>query len=490
MKYWLGCFLFAICFCSLNAQEAYITFSLDKDCEILVYEPLDGVYNDRVSTQRLVVEKGKAVTCRTKVDGFSSIHCKFTQLQQSCDVIAFPGDRIEVVVNTARKLFDFRGDNGKGNRLLRNIVPVPFLNEYLIMRSLFQKAYSGERILAILSAVNDSLNMDSKYRKIQELSEDRTVNPQFASVLRTQVKTFYDSYILVMLAGLLNGDGEHRLTPTMINETKAIVDSILKSSPLTEAVYKCMAGHLYAIKYAQFSEDSLQVSLGTDLSIFGPYKNYFKLDRKFQPAMIGSACMTQLKYDSKEMDLAKVQAFLNKEFPDSQYTTIVNEQLNKYMPVSEEGHYKAIFIQQQVNTIHELVQQAGLEGKYLYIDLWASWCMPCRGELSHSKEVHQLLKQYPNVVPLYISIDKEKQESTWKKLVDHYQLSGYHLRASSALEEDIKQHVFETDAYEIPRYALIAPDGTVLHRDLPRPSELDLLKDELNQLLKNDYRNN
>lgn len=484
MKYFLGCLCLVICFCHLSAQEAYLTFSLDKDCEILVYEPLDGVYNDATPTQRLTIEKGKTVTCRTEVDGFSFIHCKFTQLQQSCDVIAFPGDSIGVEVNAAQKSFDFRGDSGKGNRLLRSIVPIPFLNDYEIMYSLFQKAYSGEKISAILSAVNDSLGLDRKYRKIRKLSDNRSISPQFASVLQTEVKMCYGGFTLFMLAGLLDKDKEKILPLAMVPEVEAAVDSIMRASPLTENVFKCMSGHLYVLKYLDFCKDSLQVPPGTDLSIFGPYADYFKVDRRFQPAMFGSACLTQLKYDSKEMDLAKVQAFFNKEFPHSQYTAVVNERLKEFKQVSEEVEYDPIFLEQNVNSIHDLVQQAKLKGNYLYIDLWASWCMPCRAELIHSKEVHRLLEQYPSVVPLYISIDKEKQDAVWRDLVDHYQLSGYHLRASQPLEEDVKQRIYGSDLYEIPRYALIAPDGTVLHRNLPRPSELALLKEELDKLLK------
>src|SRR5690606_18022177 len=51
------------------------------------------------------------------------------------------------------------------------------------------------------------------------------------------------------------------------------------------------------------------------------------------------------------------------------------------------------------------------QGKLIYLDVWASWCGPCRREMPHSKE---LQKEYGDrVVFLYISCDKA--EAAWKK---------------------------------------------------------------------------
>jgi peroxiredoxin len=49
---------------------------------------------------------------------------------------------------------------------------------------------------------------------------------------------------------------------------------------------------------------------------------------------------------------------------------------------------------------------ADLRGKYVFLDFWATWCPPCRGELPYLKESWQSLKNDPNVVILGLSLDR------------------------------------------------------------------------------------
>ena len=51
------------------------------------------------------------------------------------------------------------------------------------------------------------------------------------------------------------------------------------------------------------------------------------------------------------------------------------------------------------------------KGSVVYVDFWASWCGPCRGQFPHAKKLHEKLKDKP-VVFLYISFDRSEEE--WK----------------------------------------------------------------------------
>lgn len=67
------------------------------------------------------------------------------------------------------------------------------------------------------------------------------------------------------------------------------------------------------------------------------------------------------------------------------------------------------------------VDFATFRGKYVYIDLWASWCVPCIREIPHLKQLEEEL-QNKDVVFLSVSIDRS--EEAWRKKVAELQLKG------------------------------------------------------------------
>lgn len=50
-------------------------------------------------------------------------------------------------------------------------------------------------------------------------------------------------------------------------------------------------------------------------------------------------------------------------------------------------------------------------GKTVLINLWASWCGPCRAEMPHLSELYKSVKDTPNLEFLMIGLDKEFNKS-------------------------------------------------------------------------------
>lgn len=120
-----------------------------------------------------------------------------------------------------------------------------------------------------------------------------------------------------------------------------------------------------------------------------------------------------------------------------------------------------------------------LRGKYVYIDVWATWCGPCLREIPYLKEVEKDYRN-KNVEFVAISIDEEKDYNKWREMIEERELVGTHLYTGG----DAWQTEF-TQAYNvrgIPRFILIDPDGNIFDADTYRPSD-PRLRDLFDEIL-------
>ena len=124
-------------------------------------------------------------------------------------------------------------------------------------------------------------------------------------------------------------------------------------------------------------------------------------------------------------------------------------------------------------------QLEDFKGKYVYIDVWATWCGPCRAEIPHLKRVEKEFHD-KNIVFLSISIDKKTDYEKWRTFVKEKELGGVQLFADKDWSSKFVQD-YAIDG--IPRFILIDDKGNVLKADAPRPSSKELSK-LLNEILK------
>lgn len=119
------------------------------------------------------------------------------------------------------------------------------------------------------------------------------------------------------------------------------------------------------------------------------------------------------------------------------------------------------------------------KGKYVYIDVWATWCEPCRQQIPALQKVEEKYKD-KKIAFVSISVDKKKDYEKWKKLVKDEALGGIQLIADNAWKSEF---VVAYGINSIPRFILIGPDGKIVDVDAPRPSDPKLVE-LLDMLLK------
>jgi len=120
-----------------------------------------------------------------------------------------------------------------------------------------------------------------------------------------------------------------------------------------------------------------------------------------------------------------------------------------------------------------LVRLSDLQGKFVYIDCWSSYCGPCIAEMPAMKKLSEDLKGN-NIV--FISISADKDIERWLGKLKEYNMNTTNLCTEGA------RHKFNKDynARAFPRYILIDDKGIIIDATANKPS---MIKEELEQLL-------
>lgn len=116
------------------------------------------------------------------------------------------------------------------------------------------------------------------------------------------------------------------------------------------------------------------------------------------------------------------------------------------------------------------------KGKVVYVDVWASWCGPCRAEFPYSKQLQERLtpKQKEQVVFLYLSIDDT--EEVWKRALNTLGLVGEQGFSKGGWNSKTVQYF---GIQSIPRYILINKKGQVTDENAKRPSMTDAILNDI-----------
>ena len=108
------------------------------------------------------------------------------------------------------------------------------------------------------------------------------------------------------------------------------------------------------------------------------------------------------------------------------------------------------------------------QGKYVVIDVWATWCGPCRIQ---SPSFELLAEQYtsPSVAFVALSIDDNKW--AWQNEASEKSLGVMQLHVN---DKNIFGQAYGIEY--IPRYILLGPDGKIINAQMPEPSNRFLKK--------------
>jgi thiol-disulfide isomerase/thioredoxin len=185
--------------------------------------------------------------------------------------------------------------------------------------------------------------------------------------------------------------------------------------------------------------------------------------------------------EENEDNLPEIFSRFKEQYPQSSYIPYVEpavlaivenrkRSLNDNMVFVEDGESYQTF-----EDLRKLVK-----GKTVLLDMWGTWCGPCRSEISANSEPIKDHFKDSGLEYLYIANHDVGKEKKWKELISFYNLTGMHILASEQLTQDIMRKVNGTG---FPTYVIFKKDGTYELSAAGYPMDRDVLIDQIEHAL-------
>ena len=105
---------------------------------------------------------------------------------------------------------------------------------------------------------------------------------------------------------------------------------------------------------------------------------------------------------------------------------------------------------------------ASFKGNLIYVDVWATWCGPCKAEIPSLQKLEEEYRE-KNITFLSVSVDTDRD--AWLEMVKEKELGGTQLWADGWSEITKSYAIFG-----IPRFMLFSAKGNIISTNAPRPS--------------------
>ena len=119
-------------------------------------------------------------------------------------------------------------------------------------------------------------------------------------------------------------------------------------------------------------------------------------------------------------------------------------------------------------------QVADYRGKWVLVNLWASWCTPCRDESPALQSFHERHRDDGFTV---LGIDTEDNTADALEFIDEFGLTYPQLHDGDGARRD------ELGMTGVPESVLVDPEGNVAHYR-PGPVDAEILRNEIEPLIE------
>jgi len=402
---------------------------------------------------------------------------------KQCKLLLESGNKYHVLFDAEN--VEISGANEEGHRLYATFPNPSFI-------SMQARSFENENSL---TGIREKINemKGEELRQFQKLLDDRKISASFFEIICRDRNCYY--------ASLECSVSQAKISHLIQNEKKPYIlengDNLIENLKNIYTQYPPNGADLlissFWSEYAQdfienynlFLKEDFDIQSARELYESGTWNTFIVNESKkhltgknlevFWATYIYQKSI-QLKF---EKELISLFEQLEKDYPKSEYSKYIKPFIDKivdYHDKIENSSENIVFVEnyENINTLAEVVKS--LKGKKIYVDVWASWCGPCKKEFDHSEALKKILKD-KDVQMLYISIDMDGYDSKWKELIKYYNLEGMHMRANLEFHGELakiynSENTPESFSITIPWYILIDEDGNIIQKEAKRPSQI------------------
>ncbi|MCI9846084.1 TlpA family protein disulfide reductase [Flavobacterium pectinovorum] len=162
--------------------------------------------------------------------------------------------------------------------------------------------------------------------------------------------------------------------------------------------------------------------------------------------------------DQNYKNVPEIFENFKKQFPTSVFIEQFQPKINKIIENNNKILTdKMVFVPkgEELKTFEEVINH--FKGKTVLIDMWGTWCAPCRKEIAkHSQALHEYFKD-KDLQFLYIANHDSHNSETWKKTISFQSIEGSHILANEDLTKDIMS---KSKGSGFPTYIILKKDGS------------------------------
>lgn len=147
----------------------------------------------------------------------------------------------------------------------------------------------------------------------------------------------------------------------------------------------------------------------------------------------------------------KIYEGFSEEIKNSRYAGYIREDIEKRKLVAE----GALIPDFSIANNEKEVRLSSMKGKYVLLDFWASWCVPCRQEIPELKLYYE--KYHPKGFEI-VTISIDRQDADWKRALREEEIPQFYNVRSDLEISKYYENVFRP----IPSKILVNRDGIII----------------------------